>query len=134
MLCEKNHTHTQDIGLRESEDGILQMHVCEACRQSPAYPGQKSLLLGRRGSKTQLIQSIAEETGSILEVTNQLPLNVTLYDLDGVAVVRNKEAAFHFNRSPEPPKFKNSTFISSLKDRDMAESILRKVLEGMHYY
>lgn len=139
MLCEKNHNHSKHSGEIDGDDvldseGMLEMLVCEACRQVPTYPGQKSLLLGRRGSKIQLVQNIAEETKNILEITNQLPLMVTLYDLDGVAVVRNTEAAFYFNQSPQTPRVKNSNFIASLNNKSVSDSILSKVLAGTKYF
>ena len=127
MLCEKNHDHMQN-----DRGNLVDMHICEGCKHALSYPGQKSILLGRRGSKMQLIRNIAEEPGNVLDVTNNLPLMVTLYDVDGSAVTRNKEAAFFFSNLPQNPNFKNNTFLAGVADRNEANTILGKVLEGTY--
>jgi CheY-like chemotaxis protein len=124
MLCEKNHDHEH----RDAK--LVDMHICEGCKSAPSYPGQKSLLLGRRGSKMQLLRNIAGDPGNVLELTNNLPLMVTLYDVDGAAVTRNKEAAYYFSNMPQNPNFKNNTFLPCMSDRNEANDILSKVLAG----
>jgi hypothetical protein len=123
MLCEENHNHKGDADL-------VDMLVCEGCKLAPSYPGQKSLLLGRRGSKYQLLRNVAEEPGNIFDATNDLPIMVTLYDEDGSAFMRNKEAAQHFSNMPQSPNFKNNTFITGMHDRNEANSILTRIIAG----
>jgi hypothetical protein len=125
MVCEKNHNHSQ------KGTDLVDLNICEGCKYATSYPGQKSLLSARRGSKVELLRNILDNAGNVLEVINSLPLMVTLYDMDGLAVTRNREAAFYFSSLPQSPNFKNSTFIPCMNDRNEANSLLAKLIAGI---
>lgn len=132
VVCEKNHQHTPQNLNTPDTDNFVEINICESCKRAPSYSGQKSLLLAPRGSKMQLLRNIAEEPGSILDIANNLPLLVTLYDVDGSVVVRNKEAAYVFSITPQSTAFQNNTFLVHIQDRSMANSILSRVLAGIN--